>query len=309
MKRIAKMERLFLFTLFLGICVAPLVAQDDVDLDNLSAEYQYALDLRLSYYQKILLADSKGQLKFARFEDEDSSAILCSYLEISDGQKVAFQEAFENMNESENEKFPDYTEAKTAEERAAFLPVFGAAFESYIESVDAVFSSIMTDEQLQKLREIELVGGSVLENSDMGLTMFLADSFQALDLTDEQKVEIEAIRQEAETTVNEFFDELRQNPKMLTEGPGKKWMERIQKTNSEVTNRIDKILTSEQKAKRAKLEREVPKKLKELQDKMQSESEAASEDDSWKKSWKPGDPIPEKQHLSIPARKFFPMRE
>ena len=83
------------------------------------------------------------------------------------------------------------------------------------------------------------------------------------------------------------------------------------KIDSQVSKaRVLALLTPEQTAKYERILTEWPKKLEQLKtDWLAKQKEKGPEDDAWKKSWKPGDPLPEGAVPPYRPRRAFPLGE
>ncbi len=82
-----------------------------------------------------------------------------------------------------------------------------------------------------------------------------------------------------------------------------KFKEKSKAFKEQIETRIRGVLTKEQIAKHEKILAEWPAKLETLK---AQQKNAKKPDDSWKKSWKPGDPVP-KGAVPPQQRKPFPM--
>ena len=164
------------------------------------------------------------------------------------------------------------------------------------DDVYAKTQKIFTPGQIAKMKELRLMHSSL--NSDMATVIFDFGQYDTLDLTDEQRKKLTAIREEytKEYTaiVNKLADMLQKYVKDGQEPPedvqekAELLVEQLKQLAVRTKAKVLAILTKEQADRMEQLLAKAPKFFDQFRkDKNQED------DESWKKSWKPGDPVPE----------------
>ena len=157
--------------------------------------------------------------------------------------------------------------------------------------------------------------------ASVGLPILNFDAYKGLDLSEAQAKELEKIRTESRKEQIEFFDVMfKQVPKGADRKDAKKMqeygkkMERHAEEGKKLTARLKArivlLLNKEQTAKLESLLANIPEFVKENQKKRgMPQTATVKPNDDWKKSWKPGDPLPEhvRQEKKMQRRVFpFP---
>lgn len=178
-----------------------------------------------------------------------------------------------------------------------------AARESH-ELISEMLMEVLTPEQVQKMAEYQLAFPGELDVFSImeidGDSAIAFNGYEALDLTETQREEIGKIREEWESEYLAQMDEFlgvivkanEQKDEISDENIQKEWTEKIeaiqrkiQEGSARSKTRVLALLTPEQIAKMEKILKEVPEEIARLG--------GDAPDDAWKKSWKPGDPVPE----------------
>ena len=198
-------------------------------------------------------------------------------------------------------QFDENIDYQPTEEDEAALD---AAFQSVFDGMNAVCDEVFTPEQMQKMNGMMFVLMGGLESP------FLNEkSLDVLDLSDEQKEKVAAIRKEMEPEKEKFLGELETvMKKFVKEGKAnlkdlEAAGEKVKDITEKVKKRVLEILTDEQKAKAAELAAHPPKFLNPT---------ALNMIPDWMPgvgSWKPGDGAPETEKKERRKRKSFPTAE
>lgn len=195
------------------------------------------------------------------------------------------------------------------------------------EKVQAQILEEIGPERLMNLRRVGLQIASHITDNNSSIIDFKA--YEYLDLTEEQKKQMTALReqylkgfeeyikgrdemieqytdleikwaQKGEEAVKENMEAIRAEIEIV-EKKGKKVSEKFQEVLKSVQSKIGQLLTSEQTERLERIVAATPDWLK-----FEKKTEAATKDDAWKDSWKPGEPVPEKKGKE---RKFFPLKD
>ena len=197
-----------------------------------------------------------------------------------------------------------------------------------IDAVADILDEILTPQQLQKIKESQLVS--------MGeLPLIPTSIFEALDLTDTQRQEMEKIKKELESKFEAVLDEF-ENSIMMSQGTAKKDVERYKLYKKKQEELMSKgkefstnfkmqmfdVLSDEQWKRLQRLIDNPPEHAKIFRAKLKEqngESEAVAiekpetaEKEVWQpgpNSWKPGDAIPEAYRQQRNERGKFPRVE
>jgi Spy/CpxP family protein refolding chaperone len=183
--------------------------------------------------------------------------------------------------------------------------------------------SILTAEQKQKIREFELANMA-------NMTFFPVSAFEALDLTDDQRQQIEAIKKEFEpdfeksledyvsgrhrelgkkyhafaermgyTDITKYHHTI--HNKLMAEDPVYKRLHNEitahkERFGAKFKVKMYNVLTDEQWDRFQKLLDDPPEYIKAWRKKIKEAEEVAKKEGTWTPgpdSWKPGDPVPE----------------
>lgn len=190
------------------------------------------------------------------------------------------------------------------EDSELILNALEEMYPKLFDAIDEIALENLSPEQVQKLQEYTLFS----MDDDTLLPGFI--DFDALHaVIDPSEVQSELIAEMKEKyfgevgeifrKIDEFCTEI-ENETIEEEKIKEKFSELEEIFDGEIflelkkkyKERIESILTKEQKEKLAEIEKRVPKKSSETTTENDSEEE---KDESWKESWQPGDPIPEDQ--------------
>ena len=279
----------------------------------------------IRYLQLMVQREQEGKLISFRFGMEHDQ-IYQEMIGLSDAQKKYIEDKNEEigdkMESSYKENFEKLNRSQelSPEELAAAEDEFFGTFSTIIDELDANVRETMTPVQLQKALEYELAAPSLIFRdifADEELSMNFA-AYDALDLTDEQKGEIDKIKDEMNKDAESIFSELKdlaakaipEMEKEPSEESQAKLMEKItaigEKAKTLVKKSQEKVrekLTKEQRETLDNIREEHAKKIA----KIKEELEKKAKDDSWKDVWKPGDPLPEGAVPPVKERRF-PLR-
>lgn len=254
--------------------------------------------------EEILLAESRGKVVFARLLGANGldEADYMQLTGITEEQKAIVEAKSDSFEEPLTSRFnelgKDFDE-KTPEEQAAIEEECRSLFREAVDTMHATFCETLTPEQLQRVRELELVLPSVIfGGGDMELDSMNSDAYEALGLSDEQRKELDAILEEMNREQKELMKEFVAFVTNPEPEQGAAYLEKWKALRTRFKARALALLTAEQQAKLEILHGDWAKKIASIQ--AAEEGNDMPEDDSWKKSWKPGDPIPEG---ALPPRK------
>lgn len=278
--------------------------------------YNPVAELRMT--QEILRAESQGKLLIGRMVDsEEENKAFVALAGISEPQRIHIQtkyaefiETFSETVESIENRAKDRNlspEELTVLENDISQSLSGAA-----DHCDTIIRETLTPEQLLRAREIDLALPSVLEMEDRDenvndfLTNFAA--YRALDLSEEQSEAFDEMQEQWNQEFQKVFEDAKSKIANDDKDGDGEATEKIKRISAKYQTKIDETLTQEQKEKLATLRKEIPEKLAALQ--LQQENQLAEQDDSWKNSWKPGDPLPkDMEHLVQPKTPRFPSKK
>ncbi|MGL6197093.1 MAG: hypothetical protein ACRC2T_19960 [Thermoguttaceae bacterium] len=278
--------------------------------------------------QKAAIAESQGNISWARLLDEPAGSLddVLNYVELSPEQVEAINnsinEIVRELETEVNKFFSSNTDSASEAEIAAFLSNISEEYDKVIDEIQAKFEEVLTPEQLQQMKEYELVAPSVLETvygSDeaaMFPTLPNFGAYSALDLSEEQLHQLDAIQAEAEADFKTQFDELK-NILKETGGslidPNNEKLRDLKAKNAEkfqnLRLKVHGILTPEQLARLEELESKITTKQKKAAQSTASETNGDTEPKEWRpdaNSWKPGDPLPEDMKVDIKPPTRFP---
>ncbi|MGL6196428.1 MAG: Spy/CpxP family protein refolding chaperone [Thermoguttaceae bacterium] len=268
--------------------------------------------------RQMAIAESQGQMSWLRIDSDESDEIddAFKYAGVTQEQIDAIKTALEQLDDVEIEQDdidPTIENLSTEEAFTLVKETLG----TLIDEMQIKYEEILTPEQLQRMREYELVAPSLVESIDSDLPFTLLpnfDAYRALDLSDEQLEQLEAIQNEAEAGFNSQFD----NPKNLIKEYSEDHEEkarRIKAQNSEKMQnlrlKVRGILTPEQISRLEKLESEISVRLTTGSESAAADTNNAtnSEPKEWQpneNSWKPGDPMPDEMKVEIKQPGRFP---
>lgn len=291
----------------------------------------------------MLRAESQGKLTFLRTIDSGEEMrpffgdAVRVYAGISHEQQKTLESATD-MSDEENTQMEQFSKAfgsyddLSAEEQGVLGDELRQFVGGAIDGVAARSREVFTDEQWQCLQEIELTqpSGFVSMMSSVFSQMDTAEgnedaaadtsaevreslanlftnvaAYDALGLTDEQRQKLREIQDAA---LPERQAMLKDVAKWMSQSdpPSREvrdaWLARAKSHGTLVKAKLLAVLTPEQREKLERLTVSVRERLAHLATLPKDESE----EEAWKKSWKPGDPIPE--GFSPPRKtRGFPM--
>lgn len=191
-------------------------------------------------------------------------------------------------------------------------------FEEIFDANNAKLHEILTPRQIAKIRELELQSASYITPPTTPMINY--DAYNALGLSEKQQRELETIRKEFEEEQGRFFEEmLRISPKPGVK-PTPEELKIIYKNMSEhgqkgralanrIRSKIVSLLDKDQEKKLNDLLVNIPEFLKEKKKRFGQAPKPVDEKayDAWKKSWKPGDPVPQEfREREKSTRRLFP---
>lgn len=204
------------------------------------------------------------------------------------------------------------------EEIAGYVEDMNAIYDAIFTARQEKLAEIVTPEQLAKMRQLELQQSSLL--AQIGVPIFNFDSYLGLGLSKEQEGRLENISSEMLKEQLDLMDDFiknasvnpedRKDPKRLQELAKKQGeiAEKGKQLISRIKARIIGILTKDQLERLEKLQADLPEFIKNKGKKFGVKAPQEIANDDWKKSWKPGDPIPEHVREREKAkRRLFPM--
>ncbi len=284
--------------------------------------------------EEFIDAGIRGNMTYNRFQgDEKEVALYQAALEMTPEQiaRLALkqnevEEGLSSTAYQSWERLPGFD--ALSEENAAALEVeFRDSLRYTLELQQAALDEVLTPQQKQTLNEMELFGG--LSSSPKDALCPNLNAYHALDLSEGQQTELDKIhdefRREIQGNTLSLLEDFKaiavkinnareiskeEQEKLMTELSdvmGKR-MEKSLELKNRITARVHGILTPEQLARFEKIVAEWPAKMEKLQEEWQAREDAKKpEDDEWKKSWNPGDPVPEGAVPPRSPRKAFPM--
>ncbi|MDR3110350.1 MAG: Spy/CpxP family protein refolding chaperone [Planctomycetaceae bacterium] len=257
-------------------------------------------------YGQIFLQDADSQQEFRDYIGIDK--------ELSESIKKKQMEIMGKMGNDMMPMFKEIAEAKTDEEIDKFADKMIDRQVKMIKESAEVVNKELKPQQIEKLKELRVVTASPNDGQNF---LFDFGQYEVLNLTDEQKKKIAVIKAEHFVTFNPVLKKImeiqQRNMDRMFESDGKpneeiqkemkEAAEPLVKLNAATRARILALLTKEQTDKLDKIFSNAPKYLavrvgliKENEDK-----------DAWKKSWKPGDPIPEGAVPENKTPRIFPI--
>ncbi|MGL4943847.1 MAG: Spy/CpxP family protein refolding chaperone, partial [Thermoguttaceae bacterium] len=276
-------------------------------------------------FDTMLRADSQGKLAFMRTIDGGDELrpfagdAVRAYVGISQEQQKTFESAVEGDYEKEGAQMEQFSKAfgsydqLSAEEQGVLGDELRQFFCGVIDTADTHSREILTDEQLERLQELELTQPSVSalflssiffqmdsgeENEATAADAFaevresLANLFtnvaayDALGLTDEQRQKLREIQDadlpERQAMLKDLI-KWSSEDKLPSREVRDAWLARAKSHGTLVKAKLLAVLTPEQREKLERLTVSVRERLAHLATLPKDEPE----DDSWKNSWKP----------------------
>lgn len=268
-----------------------------------------------------LMTEHGDTIKSQMFAESNTEAFI-EYVGMSEEQnkrREAINKELENdMPQIFMSILPKIATAESDEDFAGLAKEIEKKVVDIAQSLEKKQNELFTPEQKSKIAELNLQSNQ--GNFDAGPMSFHA--YEILDLTESQREELQKIKQEYtdgfEKLIRKMIDV---SMKAMTSIPGEedspeKIKERQEKSQEEIKSlekegdqllsrtkaRILALLNKEQREKFDTIIAKTPEFIKE-----RIKSDDGEEDDEeWKKSWKPGDPVPKGK--STP-RKAFPLME
>ena len=277
----------------------------------------------IRYFQFFIQREQEGKLIALRFETMEDTQVYQEMIGLSDAQKKFIDdkcneigEKLRSSDETNLEKLNRWQEL-SPEELTAAEDEFFDAFSMAIDELDANVRETMTPVQLQKALEYELAAPSFFLGSLLGdeeLSMNFA-AYDALELTDEQKGEIDKIKDEINKDTESIFSELKDLAAEFlpdpTKEPSEESQAKLMEKATAIREKAKALVKKSQEKVREKLTKEQREELDSLREehakkiaKIKEELEKKAKDDSWKDAWKPGDPLPEGAAPPVQERRF-----
>ena len=288
-----------------------------------SVEFSPGPSTAIRYLQLMVQREQQGKLLAFRFIADDSQGVYQAMVGISDAQKKyiedkhdGIEEEFTSHGQEVLEKLNHWQEFSPEELTAAedeFFDYYNGVFDRF----DSFILETMTPVQLQKMTEYELAAPSLILGilgKDEALSMNFA-AYDALDLTDEQKGEIDKIKDEmnkdAESIFSEFRDIAAEALSDPTKEPAEEAQAKLMEKFTAIAEKAKTLVKKSQEKVREKLTNEQRETLDSIREehakkiaKIKEELAKKAKDDSWKDAWKPGDPLPEGAASPVQERRF-----
>ena len=289
--------------------------QETPDTYSLSPKaVTFLVPLTLEEYFK---AESQGKFSISRFQGEEKEvAAYQSALEMTTEQvtRLAKQRAeFEKNSVTAHSSFLrklTQFDHLSEEEVTRLDQDARRIMRGEVDSGQALLRDILTEEQFTRLQEMEL---ALPSQDGENLPFVNLEAYRSLELSEEQQKKLDSVQKEFEAETRNWTQSF---TKFLNDGkefsPEKiealnTLVEKSEQLKARMKARVLAFLTPEQTAKYEKLLAEWPPKFKKLQeDWLARQKEKGPEDDAWKKSWKPGDPVPEGAVPPLIKNRVFP---
>lgn len=203
------------------------------------------------------------------------------------------------------------------EKIAELVDTFQTHILAMIDNAEVKAAEILTPEQILKIRELELHRNQIMEQE--GFPIYSFEGYEALNLTPEQQKQLHEIRdgfRKEQAELIEQFSKTQPKPgEKLSKQEMEKRMKQIRgildqgkKLMVRMKMKVRTILTKEQSSKLEDLLKKTPEAFTNMMKRQGAPPPKIDEKkyDEWKKSWKPGDPIPEeyRQHEKARRRSF-----
>jgi Spy/CpxP family protein refolding chaperone len=255
-------------------------------------------------FQVMHEANREGKLLFGHLlEEEDEDGSLKELLGISEAQRLHFDTKMQAIEKRfDGDDFDKGPEDDSPDAFAGWEDKEIELYSQAFDEMDTVVRETLTPFQLQALREYDLVNPLDVEEIMLGVSTNF-DAYEALDLSEEQREQLKEILEEEVAQSQKMFEEIEKtlsNPGENLEESG--FLEKGKANAVKIREKIQKILTPQQRERLDQLKEEISKKLAQIKEK--KASEPPKEDDSWKDAWKPGDPIPEEFQQPTPPIRF-----
>ena len=259
-----------------------------------------------------LKAYAEGKASVIFNIEQGREDVVMSYIGLSEGKLAEINASFEKIGPKVMAKFTqavgDFTTQSTTDAASKFEEKIKEIFSSALDEPYLIIKKSLSTEQMARLNELEMA--LPLPNESI-FPNFAA--YEELGLSEEQVKNINRIKetymQEVESNLKETItispnDELDEKKLLEKVKERKEKMDEFReaqgKRKKTIEEKVDAVLTEKQKELLDTIRARVPEKVIKV---------FVEEDDSWKRSWKPGDPIPENLKRKIPARRFpvFPV--
>ena len=270
--------------------------------------------------REAIIAESQGKLTLLRLQEgsDEEIAAFCDPAGISESQAIFMKNQLDELGNQLNERAGEIDEFIETNNIADLSPEMLASLDNDISSIyhdlfagmDQIAQESLTPEQFNRLREVESMMPSVLEEmlgelygeeyENMNFAIY-----ETLDLSEEQSDELAIIQEE----FNEDIRRILAEDQAVTENRDAneillpKTLEKIKNLTAAMKSKVHDRLTVEQRERLAK----IPEKYAAMIAKAKNESGQEPEDDSWKHAWKPGDPIPEGMKVPEQSPRRFPI--
>lgn len=236
-------------------------------------------------------------------------------------QSMIFQENYGKTFMDRQERLLHWTEL-SADEFNQLENEYIASHRKARNDAEAIYREALTPIQFQNVMEYELAVPPCFSyffgDADDDVVLLNLSAYEALDLSEEQKKMMQEFQKALDAQWKDFFEEYMEfasesfalMQSSTQEGLSEENKQNLVKKLEKLTERkksisqknrktINEILTQEQKDRLAALREEMPKKLAAIREEL-AKQVAESSDDSWKDSWKPGDPLPEE---AVPSQR------
>lgn len=294
--------------------------------------YEIPVSTSTRLFQLMIEAEQQGKTLFFRMDSEGEeyekliglseaqSTYLDSQLELSQEDEDNFDEYIKRLNQLAEH---------SAEEFNQFENTVIQFYSEALDKMETLIGETLTPIQLQKAMEYELTVPSsffstfadFLEENGEENGNFLPLNFAAyevLNLSEEQKELMLELQKEIRSEIKVFFEvyagyfdlstkglmEFLEQFAEMSEEEQQGFMEkleekmeklqgRVKAVSQKLHEKINEILTPEQKDRLAAIREDVSQKLASIREELEKRDQENSDDESWKNSWKPGDPLPE----------------
>ncbi len=261
--------------------------------------------MQARFFMEALKLEAAGKTGFYRWENDKD--FYHSRLDISDAQSGLLEERVLELENQFNDRFvglvrqvKNWKELPPEELPGLEEELFGTLTQGW-DAFDAIHREVLTSEQLERAKELDLALPSPMLG-DLDLVVNFA-AYEALGLNEEQNEKLAEIRKEMESQQQRFTDEFKgflekafsgqmTDQTELNEGM-MKIMNETQARTKKIREAVREILTPEQRKRLDEIREEIPKKMQAFREALEKKRAENPEDDSWKNSWKPGDPLPE----------------
>lgn len=313
----------FVLALFLGTTL-PLLAQTNTPEKKNEITFSPGPSTMMRMFQFMTVAEQQGKTMFLKLGENEFQ----HFIGLTPAQELHLGPQLDALEEKYNQTGRDYIEQLnnwqnlSPEALGKLEDEFVAFYDQGLSEASTIVQGTLTPEQIQKAQMHALTVPSMMSQFLGEPFMLNFSALEALDLSEEQKEKLAKVQEEMKSETDEFFKELTDTLQTLLPKNGEEPSEELQKKIMETVGKLQEkgkslakkhqtqaegILTKEQKEKLDTIREEMPKKLAEIREEIAKKAKENPEDESWKDSWKPGDPLPEGA-VPPPRKPRFPIR-